>query len=162
MAGSSSLLTDVSAVCSSGRFTHTCVVPNHVRSGRPGVRLRLSLRAPLSESAPRPSPGDAPRPIRKRIPPRGTFQEGRPAGWAGWLGAAVSPPLVLLRPEERMAQGLESLERCLPQYLPADELREVKRILYGANVRFVGRTTDPGSLCEEDGGGWAVPAEFAV
>ncbi|KAL8180649.1 UNVERIFIED_CONTAM: hypothetical protein K2H54_030394 [Gekko kuhli] len=34
-----------------------------------------------------------------------------------------------------MAAGVDSLSRCLERYLPAEQLGEVKRILYGEHVR---------------------------
>lgn len=35
-----------------------------------------------------------------------------------------------------MAEGFESLDKCLEKHIPAEELKEVKRILYGNPARY--------------------------
>lgn len=82
--------------------------------GRPPRGSRPRLAAGAGGSTPRPS-GRCPRGAKGRS--LGSGPGGR------------SPTLAMAGPE------WESLEQCLEKHLPTDDLREVKRILYGKETR---------------------------
>lgn len=83
------------------------------------------------------------------------------AGARGCLTVSACP--TVLRPSPRpvprcaMAGTLESVESCLEQHIPPEDLAEVKRILYGGEARWAARTGSPPSAPSRGGGRGRVP-----
>lgn len=166
-------LRDISGLATRPQGAHPPPALRQRKGTGPTTAARCALGAVRPDpSVPPPGPRCAPRPLRATAGTlRGARRNpseakgacaggGRPGvkftgegGARACLTVSACPTvgslrLVPSRPVRRraMAGGLESVESCLEQHIPPEDLAEVKRILYGGEARCAART------------GWPPPA----